>query len=82
VAELAKRPDADFLQVVASGGVVGYSRFLGVASPRYIQEHHDRAEGPIPSRLDHDGINDIFVGKASVVWYWSGERWLQLAGAD
>jgi hypothetical protein len=82
VSELAKRPDSEFLQVVASGGVVGYSRVLGVADPKYIQEHHQRYGGPKPPGLDHDGIDDIFVGKASVVWFWSGGRWLQLQGAD
>ena len=82
VSELARRPDADFLQIVAAGGVVGFSRAVGVADPKYIQEHHQRYGGPTPPRLDHDGINDIFVGKASVVWYWSGGKWLQLQGAD
>jgi hypothetical protein len=80
VAELANRPDADFLQVVAAGSVVGYSRALGIADPKYIQEHW--SGGPPPPVLDHDGINDIFVEKGSVVWYWSGERWLQFQGAD
>lgn len=82
VAELAKRRDAEFLQVVAADGVIGYSRALGIADPKYIQEHHRRYGGPTPPTLDHDGINDIFVGKASVVWYWHGGRWLQLQGAD
>lgn len=81
VAELATRRDADFLQVVADG-VIGYSRALGIADPTYIQEHHRRYGGPTPPSLDHDGINDIFAGKASVVWYWCGGRWLQLQGAD
>lgn len=82
VSELAKRPDADFLQVVAAGGVVGFSRAVGIADPKYIQEHHQRYGGPTPPRLDHDGINDIFVEKGSVVWYWSAGKWLQLQGAD
>ncbi len=82
VAELAKRPDANFLQVVASGGVVGFSRALRVANSKYIQEHYERYGGPKPPPLDHDGINDIFIEKASVVWYWYGGRWLQLQGAD
>src|SRR6266487_4404220 len=33
IAELAQHPDEAFLQVVDAGGVVGYSRALGVASP-------------------------------------------------
>lgn len=82
VAELAKEPDIKFLQVVDRGGVVGFSRALGVANPSYIREHYAAYGGPKPPPLDHDGINDIFVGKASVVWYWYGGRWLQLQGAD
>jgi hypothetical protein len=82
VAELAQRPDEIFLQVVDAGGVVGYSRALGVASPSYIREHHAAYGGPTPPPMDHDGINDIFVEKASVVWYWYRGRWLQLQGAD
>jgi hypothetical protein len=82
VVELARRPDADFLQVVGSGGLVGYSRALATADPKYIREHQRGQGGSAVPPPDHDGINDIFVEKASVVWYWSGERWLQLSGAD
>jgi hypothetical protein len=82
VAELAQHPDNIFLQVVDAGGVVGYSRALGVASPSYIREHYAAYGGPKPPPMDHDGINDIFVEKASVVWYWYRGRWLQLQGAD
>jgi hypothetical protein len=38
--------------------------------------------GPKPPPLDHEGISDIFIGKASVVWYWYRDRWLKLQGAD
>jgi hypothetical protein len=82
VTELAERPDADFLQVVSPGGLVGYSRALATADTDYIRAHQRRQEGSTVPLPDHDGINDIFVEKASVVWYWSGERWLQLPGAD
>lgn len=82
VSELGERPDSDFLQAVTAGGVVGFSRALGSADPKYIQDHHRQYGGPTPPPLDHDGINDIFVEKASVVWYWSGRKWLQLQGAD
>ena len=82
VAVLAQQPDEGFLQVVDAGGVVGYSRALGIATPSYIREHYAAYGGPKPPPLDHDGINDIFVEKASVVWYWYRGRWLQLQGAD
>lgn len=80
--EVSRQPDSIFLQVVASGGVIGYSRALDVANPEYIRKHHGRYGGRKPPSLDHDGINDIFIRKASVVWYWYRGRWLQLQGAD
>jgi len=44
--------------------------------------HHELYGGPKPPPLHHDGINDMFVGKASVVWYRYQGRWLQRTGAD
>ncbi len=81
LAELASLPDRGQLQGVG-GGEIGFSRALGVASPDYITVHYERYGGPTPPPLDHDGINDIFVEKASRVWYWHEGRWLQLTGAD
>ena len=81
VAELASASDRNYLQGIG-GGVIGFSRALGVASPRYIQEHYEAFGGPEPPPLDHDGVNDVFVEKASVVWYWYEGQWLQLTGAD
>ncbi len=81
VAELAHQPDDGYHQRV-DGRSVGFSRALGVATPRYIQEHYEAYGGTKPPPLDHDGINDMFVEKASIVWYWHEGRWLQLQGAD
>ena len=81
IEEIAARPDADFLQVIAPGRI-GFSRAIGVASPDYIRERSRQYGGPLPPSLAHDGINDAFVEKASVVWYWHEGRWLQLTGAD
>jgi len=81
ISELESKPDAGFLQVV-NPGQIGFSRAIGVASPKYIREHHEQYGGPKPPPLTHDGINDMFVGKASVVWYWHRGKWLQLQGAD
>ena len=78
---LASEPDRSQLQ----GGVgtgIGYSRALGVASPAYIRKHYEWYGGSTPPPLDHEGINDIFVEKASVVWYWYNGHWLSLTGAD
>jgi hypothetical protein len=51
----------------------------------YILEH-DRAYGQahgfaLPPVLDHQGINDAYFEKASVVHYFY-QRWLKLSGAD
>lgn len=81
VAELAPQPDEGFLQVV-NPGVIGFSRALAVADPRRIVRLHAAFGGPQPPPLDHDGIDDIFVEKASVVWYWHQGKWLELQGAD
>jgi hypothetical protein len=81
VAELASRRDADFLQGTYTGEL-GFSRKLNVAGPDEIQTHFDAYGGPQPPTLDHDGIDDAFLEKASVIHYWHEGRWLQLQGAD
>jgi hypothetical protein len=80
-AEIASRTDEGYLQVVAPGEI-GYSREIVTAPPDFIRRQHQRYGGPKPPTLSHDGINDLFVGKASVVWYLHDGKWLQLAGVD
>lgn len=82
VTELATRPDREFLQVESAGNVVGYSRALGVAGPMYIRRHYREGKGAKLPQLNHDGINDIFIEKGSVVWFWYAGRWLQLQQDD
>ena len=79
--EIAAKPDAGFLQVVAPGRI-GFSRAIGVASPEYIRARARQYGGALPASLTHDGINDAFVEKGSVVWYWRDGTWLQLTGAN
>jgi hypothetical protein len=81
VVELAAEPDINSLQEIGNGAI-GYSRTLGVADPRFIRDQYERYGGPKPPPLDHDGINDIFIGKGSLVRYWDGGRWLELTGSD
>ncbi len=71
---LAEEPDSQYLQVVAGGQKIGYSRLLAVAPPRVIRQHFPHG--------NHDGIEDTFMGKASVVWYRSGGKWIRVSGAD
>ena len=81
VAELASEPEANFLQVVLPGQI-GFSRAIGVATPAKIRRDHRAFGSGVLPPLSHSGINDAFVGKGSVVWYWRGGKWLRLAGAD
>jgi hypothetical protein len=80
-AELASQDDADFVQGVGEGKS-GFSRGIGVAGRRHILEFYEAYGGPKPPPLDHQGINDAFAGKASVVRYFYGGEWLELQGAD
>lgn len=80
VAVLNDRPDADFLQVVAAGRI-GFSRSISTANASDIARHAQRA-GISPPPLMHDGIEDAFAGKASIIWYRYAGHWLPLPGSD
>jgi hypothetical protein len=82
VAALAAMDDKGFLQTTGVD-TIGFSRAIGVANPPAIREYHKAFGGPAPPRtVDHDGIDDAFVGKASIVRYWHGGKWLELTGMD
>ena len=81
VAVVNPMPDRSYLQDVGDGEI-GFSRAIHVADPEYIRDHHAAYAGPEPPPLDHDGVNDALLEKASVVWYWHDREWLQLTGAD
>lgn len=80
--ELAAEPDAQYLQVVGGDGTIGYSRVLYAVTPEAMRRRGLSEPGGRPAVMDHDGIEDAFEGKASVVWYWVRDRWIRLAGAD
>jgi hypothetical protein len=79
VDELARRDDATFLQVVGGTRRIGYSRAIRVATPADIRAH---GRNPTMTHADHEGIDDVFVGKASTILYWSGSRWVELHGSN
>jgi hypothetical protein len=81
LAEFAARADASVLQAGTSGHIE-FARVIDVSSPGSIRQHHERYGGVAPRRLSHSGIEDRFLGKASVIWYRDGGEWLQLQGAD
>ena len=64
---------------------IHYSRAISPANVDYIRDHLRRCIGacPKPPRpLDHQGIEDAFVGKASGIHYCHNGTWLLLPGAD
>jgi hypothetical protein len=79
--ELASETDIDKLQAVG-GDATGYSRAISSVGQDYILSHCRSYGGPKPPTIDHQGINDAFVGKASVVYYFHSGKWVKLAGAD
>ena len=81
VAELAESRDAGWLQTGHPKPIV-FSRAILPASPDAIRTYYKEFGGPQPPPLDHDGIHNLFVDKASIVHYWWGGKWLQLQGAD
>lgn len=81
VATLAAMADKAFLQT-GSAKAIEFSRAISVASPTQMRIYHEAFGAGRMPRLDHDGIDDAFVGKASIVRYWSGGKWLELQGAD
>jgi hypothetical protein len=82
VRELEPRTDEDFMQGTGGTPAVVFSRAIGTATPGRIVEalvRHKRTDHP---PLTHDGIEDAFVEKASVIWYWHDGKWVQLPGSD
>jgi hypothetical protein len=86
-AEIATRDDSNYLQGDAEGRRA-YSRQISSANDKKILEYAEAfgqdgtGKAPASPRLDHSGIEDIFVGKASEIYYCSRGKWQTLQGAD
>jgi hypothetical protein len=80
-ASLAPMADRNYLQTITSTDT-GYSRGLTSVGKAFIMRHYDAYGGPKPPPITHHGIDDAFIEKASVTWYFHGGKWLQLTGAD
>lgn len=82
-AEIAKFDDRIYLDL--EKGAAGNSLFLRMITPaskKLILKHYHAYGGPAPPTLDHQGIDDAFIGKASVTWYFYDKKWMKLTGAD
>ncbi len=80
-AELAPIDDSHFLQTIGEDKI-GYSRAIDRVDPAWIRVYAKEYGGPLPKRLDHDGINEAFLEKASHVHYHEDGEWQELAGYD
>ncbi len=61
---------------------MAFSHKIVSASPGDIQRHARDYQASVPFRIEHDGIDDGFDGKASVVRYCRLGEWHTLQGAD
>ncbi len=80
-AQIEKRNDVDRLQSWVGNKLV-YSSAIAPVGRGYILEHYKAYGGEKPPPIDHEGINDLFYGKASQVLYLYRGKWLHLSGAD
>lgn len=82
VAEIGKTDDLGYFQGVTGDGEMGFSRGIYTVDKKYIIDHYNSYGGTKPPQIDHEGINDAYVEKASTVMYLHRGRWLELQGAD
>src|SRR5687767_3020949 len=73
--------DLHYLQGIG-GDMIGYSREIMAAGGDLIMRRYRAYGGPAPPLIDHQGIDDAFLEKASVTWYFHNGRWLRPQGAD
>jgi hypothetical protein len=59
-----------------------YSHQIIAVGRDFIMRHYRAYGGPQPPPIDHQGIDDAFLEKASVTWYFYNGKWLRLQGAD
>lgn len=80
--EIAKSADKIFLQGTGEPDGIGFSRVIAVVGKKYILDHYKAYGGPRPPTITHQGIDDGFMEKASMVLYYYRGRWRKLQGAD
>lgn len=79
--EIARAEDRKFLQELG-GEKIGFSRKISAVGKDFIMRQHRTFGGRKPPPIDHHGIDDAFVGKASITHYYFKEKWYQLTGAE
>jgi len=59
-----------------------YLSEISAVDRKFILRHYRAYGGPNPPPIDHNGIDDSFLEKASVIWYRYHGKWITLKGAD
>ncbi len=78
---LAPMEDRNFLQTVNTMDP-GFSRAITAVGKDFILRHYHAYGGTTPPPIDHQGIDDAFVEKGSMVWFFDSGTWLKLTGSD
>jgi len=86
VSEIESSSDEKWTQSYGDGEY-GFSRQIIVAGKKQIMQYNKNLKELTGEEQDlplitHDGIDDIFVSKASVVHYYYKGQWLELSGSD
>jgi hypothetical protein len=79
---LVFRSPRDTAPVTVTTSEITYERDITPVGRDFIMRHYRAYGGPRPPTIDHNGIDDAFLEKASVTWYFHDGRWLRLQGAD
>jgi hypothetical protein len=77
-----QRDDVNYLMLLDQDRVALYSREIRAVGRDFIIGHYRAYGGPEPPPIDHQGIDDAFLEKASITWYFHRGKWLELQGAD
>jgi hypothetical protein len=78
---VATSQDRSYMQG-PDGQEPAYSHQITAVGRDFIMRHYRAYGGPQPPPIDHQGIDDAFLEKASVTWYFHNGKWLRLQGAD
>jgi hypothetical protein len=80
-AAIAPIEDRNYLQGITETQI-GFSRGIRPVGKEFIMRHYQAYGGPTPPPIDHQGVDDAFIEKASMTWYFHDGKWMKLTGAD
>ena len=79
-ARIAEQDDAGRFEITDQGKE--NIRVISLVGRREIMTHYSHSPGPKPPPIDHQGIDDALVGKASSIAYFYKGEWIGLTGSD